>query len=322
MTAISSGQTTEPILQCHSLCKTFGTLAAVQDVSLALHRGQILGLVGPNGAGKTTLMRMLATLLHPTQGSVWIAGQDASSHLHQLRRHIGYLPDFFNLHRDLTLRECLNYYAHAYDVPRESIPGNIEQALSATGLLDKRDDFVRHLSRGMVQRLGMAMLMTRNAEIMILDEPASGLDPTARVQFRHILKALGAAGKAILISSHILNELEDACTHIAIMDRGRLLMRGTVNELRQRVFARLRYQILILGDTEAALPIAVAAGALNPNIKDGHLALDVTDETHIAQINAQLVRAGIAVTGLRLLSNLEDAFMKITSAEDTHHVSA
>ena len=144
----------EKVLECMGLGKNFGALAAVRNVDLTLSRGQILGLVGPNGAGKTTLMRMLATLLSPTQGEVRIGGQDPRRDLQAVRRRIGYLPDFFNLHRDLKLRECLTFYAHAYSIAAGEIPGRVRQSLAATGLLEKEDDYVRHLSRGMVQRLG------------------------------------------------------------------------------------------------------------------------------------------------------------------------
>lgn len=309
----------EVVLECTGLWKNFGTLAAVQDVSVSLCRGQVLGLVGPNGAGKTTLMRMLATLLHPTRGEVRICGQTPHSHLLDVRRRIGYLPDFFNLHRDLKLRECLTFFAHAYSVPAAEIPGRVLRSLEATGLIEKENDYVRHLSRGMVQRLGMAMLMTRDAEIMILDEPASGLDPTARVQLRLLLKELSGQGKAILISSHILNELEEACSHVAIMDRGRLVLRGTVGEIRKGVFAGLRYRIRILGDPGAALQAALKAGASQAAIADGALIVDAADEEQIAQINARLVAGGIRVAELRMISNLEDAFMKITAGGEAHH---
>jgi len=309
----------EVVLECVGLRKNFGTLVAVRDVTLSLCRGQVLGLVGPNGAGKTTLMRMLATLLHPTQGAVRVCGQDPQRQLSDVRRRIGYLPDFFNLHRDLTLRECLTFFAHAYSVPVDEIPDRVRHSLTAAGLLEKENDFVRHLSRGMVQRLGMAMLMTRDAEIMILDEPASGLDPNARVQFRLLLKELRNQGKAILISSHILSDLEEACTHVAIMDHGRFLTAGTIEEIRGQVFAGFRYRIRVLGDPTAALATVVTAGAQNAEIKDGSLIVDVSDEEHIVRINAQLVGQGIRVAELRLLSNLEDAFMKITADGEVNH---
>jgi ABC-2 type transport system ATP-binding protein len=314
-----TGDAEVTMMECAGLSKDFGTLAAVREVSLSLCRGQVLGLVGPNGAGKTTLLRMLATLLHPTRGDVWICGQSPGSDLMTVRRRIGYLPDFFNLHRDLKLRECLTFYAHAYSVPPADILNRVREALVATGLLEKENDFVRHLSRGMVQRLGMAMLMTRDAEIMILDEPASGLDPTARVQLRALLRRLSSQGKAILISSHILSDLEESCTHVAIMDRGRLVMRGTVDEIRQGVFAGLRYRIRVLDDPASALSAAVSAGALKAAVEDGALLVNASGDDHISRINACLVAGGFRVAELRLVSKLEDAFMKLTTGEEVSH---
>ena len=176
-----------------------------------------------------------------------------------------------------------------------------------------------YLSRGMVQRLGMAMLMTRDADIMILDEPASGLDPNSRVQLRRLLKDLGRQGKAILISSHILNELEDTCTHMAIMDRGRLIVEGTIEEIRRKAIAGLRYRIRFLGTPEAALAAANRVGAVQVQVDQGNLTVEVTDEEHIARINAALVAGGIPIIELRLLSDLEDAFVKITTGEEVDH---
>lgn len=309
-------------IQCTGLRKCFGALTAVRDVSLTLARGQILGLVGPNGAGKTTLMRMLATLLRPTQGQILTFGHDALADPVSVRRSIGYLPDFFNLHRELTLAECLRFYAHAYGVPASEVAQRVRAALAATGLHDKADDLVRHLSRGMVQRLGMAMLIARDADVLILDEPASGLDPHARVQLRHLLRDLGQRGKAILISSHILNDLEETCTHVAIMDRGQVVLQGTVAELRGRALGGLHYRIRVLGDPAAARDAAARAGALHIEMEQAAIQVVVTDEQSIAHINSGLVTAGIAVAELRLLSDLENAFVRVTSAEEVQGVAS
>jgi len=307
------------VLECTGLHKTFGALTAVRDVNLSLRRGHILGLVGPNGAGKTTLLRMLTTLLRPTRGNVRIFGHDTRAEPLAVRRQIGYLPDFFNLHRDLTLAECLRFFAYAYDIPPADIPQRVHDALAATALLDKRDNLVQHLSRGMVQRLGMAMLMVRDAEILILDEPASGLDPGARVQFRQMLRDLGRQGKAILISSHILSELEDTCTHVAVMDRSLLLEMGTFDDIRRRTFSRLRYRIRVLGDMAAAQAAATHAGATLTPAEPGVLTVDAADEEDVARTNAALVAAGVPVVEIRLLSDLENAYVRITTGGGVDH---
>ena len=248
-----------------------------------------------------------------------IFGHDAAADPVTVRRQIGYLPDFFNLHRDLTLAECLCFFALAYDVPPAAIPQRIHDALAATSLLEKRDDLVQHLSRGMVQRLGMAMLMVRNAEILLLDEPASGLDLGARVQFRQLLRDLGRQGKAILISSHILSELEDTCTHVAVMDRSRLLEMGTCDEIRRRTFACLRYRIRVLGDLAAAQAAAARAGLTLTPATPGVLTLDAAAEEDVARANAALVAAGVPVVEIQLLSDLENAYVRITAGGEVDH---
>ena len=197
------------VIKADGLRKEYGTLIAVNDVEFAIEPGQVVGLIGPNGAGKTTLLRMLATLLVPTRGTAEILGYDLLKDYMEIRKRIGFLPDFFNLYNDLTLEECLEFFAQSYNVPNNVIEEKINAVLKYVDLEGKRTNFIRNLSRGMVQRMGMATLLVREPEVFLLDEPASGLDPKARVQLREILKKLSDEGKAIFISSHILTELSD-----------------------------------------------------------------------------------------------------------------
>jgi ABC-2 type transport system ATP-binding protein len=180
------------ILEINNIRKEYGTVVAVNDVSFSMAPGQVLGLIGPNGAGKTTLLRILATVLRPTSGSVKILGYDLKKQYLKIRKNIGYLPDFFNLYNDLTLRECLDFFARAYKVEAKSIPARIDEVLNYIELSHKRNDLVRNLSRGMVQRMGVGALLVHNPDLFLLDEPASGLDPKARIQLRKILKKLAS----------------------------------------------------------------------------------------------------------------------------------
>lgn len=189
------------VLEADSLRKEFGALVAVDNVSLSLEQGQVLGLIGPNGAGKTTLLRILATLLRPTSGRATILGCDLATRYLSIRKRIGFVPDFFNLYGDLTLRECLAFFAEAYEVPPERIAQRVDEVLRYVDLQDKQDSLVRHLSRGMVQRMGVGIRLIHDPDLYLLDEPASGLDPKARIQLRNVLRRLSDEGKTIITSS-------------------------------------------------------------------------------------------------------------------------
>jgi ABC-2 type transport system ATP-binding protein len=306
------------IIEVSGLRKEFGSVVAVNNVNFSLGEGQILGLIGPNGAGKTTLLRMLATLLKPTDGVICLAGLDSSADYLQIRKSIGYLPDFFNLYHDLTIRECLEFFAKAYGVQHDTIGGRIDEVLDRIELNAKRDDLVRHLSRGMVQRMGLGALMVRDPALYLLDEPASGLDPSARIQLRNILKELSASGKTIIISSHILPELEDFCTHIAIMDAGKFVTHGTVEDVRKNITGNnLRISISVLGDREQAVAaIMDFAKTARCTLENHSIICEMTaDDQILADLNSYLVGRQIKVCSFSKKSaGLEDVFMKITAA--------
>lgn len=303
----------ETVVATRGLFKAYGATVAVNGVDFTLNRGDILGLVGPNGAGKTTLMRMLATLLWPTRGEARVFGHDLRTGYLQIRQQMGYLPDFFNLYRDLTLAECLQFFAHAYKIPPNQVDGRVTEAVRAVGLTDPHHTMVRHLSRGMVQRLGVAALLVRDADLLILDEPASGLDPRARVQLRELLKTLGRQGKTILVSSHILSDLSDACTHIAIMDRGNVVVQGPVADVLQQSGETFRVRFSVLGDPELAADRLRSEGvSVFEVLRDGVVAA-ASGREEIAAVNARLVRQDIQVIGIEVEGGgLEDLFMRIT----------
>jgi ABC-2 type transport system ATP-binding protein len=309
------------VIEVTGLSKEYGTLVAVNNVSFNVAKGQIVGLIGPNGAGKTTLLRMLATVLRPTTGSINILGYDSSTDYLMIRKTIGYLPDFFNLYNSLTLCECLEFFAMAYGVDENLIPARIDEALRFVELEEKRNDFVRHLSRGMVQRMGVGVLLVHDPDVLLLDEPASGLDPKARIQLRDILRKLSAEGKTIIISSHILTELSDFCSHVAIMSRGNIVLSGSIDEIRQRVSSTKRITISIVGDTNtAAAAIKEFPGAAMHTIEGNNIKLEInTDENGLADMNSYLISKGIRVCGFsEQKSDLEDLFMEISGNEQTY----
>lgn len=306
------------VLEAQRLRKEFGPLAAVQDVSFAIQRGQVVGLIGPNGAGKTTLLRMLAALLPPTDGTVAVMGMDLRRHPLEIRRRIGYLPDFFNLYNDLTLWECLDFTARAYSVPSDQISRKIDTVLEYVNLTDKKHDLCRHLSRGMVQRMGLAVLMVHEPELYLLDEPASGLDPIARINLRNILKRLAGENRTILISSHILHELSEFCTHIAIMDKGQIRYFGSVEQIRELCTPERIIRFRVLGDPQKALALLRDfPDAVVKDCRDTVILLAVRGGLETAaQLNAFLVGRGIPVVELaEEKKDLEDLFLAISASK-------
>ena len=306
------------ILEVNSIRKEFGTVVAVNDVSLSVEKGQVLGLIGPNGAGKTTLLRILATVLRPTSGSVRLLGYDLAKQYLDIRKHIGYLPDFFNLYNDLTLRECLEFFAKAYKVEDKLIPQRVADVLKYVELKSKRDDFIRHLSRGMVQRMGVAVLLVHDPDVFLLDEPASGLDPKARIQLRAVLTKLSSEGKTIIISSHILTELSGFCSHIALMNEGNIVLQGAVDEIQRKVFSSRKICVSVIENCDEAVRIIKEF----PNtkieaVRDNEITIEMTaGEPELATLNSHLVTKGVKVYRFcEEKTDLEDLFMKISSGE-------
>src|SRR5829696_1771458 len=219
------------IVQTDNLTKKYGNFTALHELNLVIERGSIHGFIGPNGAGKTTTMRILATLLEPTAGQAWVGGYPVTNAPMEVRKRIGYMPDFFGVYDNMKVWEYLDFFAAAYHVPEEKRKGMIGDLLALVDLSAKKNSFVEELSRGMKQRLCLARTLVHEPELLILDEPASGLDPHARIELRELLKELRSLGKTILVSSHILTELAEMCTHVAIIERGKLLVSGSVADI-------------------------------------------------------------------------------------------
>ena len=307
------------ILEVNNIRKEYGTLFAVNDVNLSLGQGQVLGLIGPNGAGKTTLLRIIATVLRPTNGSVKLLGLDSSKQYLEIRKHIGYLPDFFNLYNDLTLRECLDFFARAYKVEDKLIPELIDEVLNYIELTEKQNDLILHLSRGMVQRMGVGTLLVHNPDVYLLDEPASGLDPKARIQLRNVLKKLASEGKTIIISSHILTELSGFCTHIALMNKGKIALQGQVNEIQEQMFDTRKIRISVLENCEQAAQITKEfPGTTIESIHNNEIVVQIkATHTELANLNSHLISKGIKVYQFsEEKTDLEDLFMKISSSTE------
>ena len=307
-----------PILEAAHLRKEFGTLVAVKDISFSADKGQVVGLVGPNGAGKTTLLKMLATALEPTDGTAKLLGLDIKTDYLKIRQSIGYMPDFFNLYDDLTIEECLSFFAKAYGVSQSEIPARIMSVLKHTNLEDKKSSFIKNLSRGMIQRLGLGVLLVHSPEIFILDEPASGLDPKARNDLRSTLKHLSADGKTIIISSHILTELSGLCTHIAIMDKGEILQYGEVDDIERNISAAKTVCITVLKDCDVAIELIKKLDDLQVvHVQNNTLRVEIGEHPEtVAKLNKHLVENGIDVVSLyQEKSTLEDVYLKIAGVD-------
>jgi ABC-2 type transport system ATP-binding protein len=308
-----------PVIETQSLRKDYGTLVAARDVSIRVDAGQVVGLIGPNGAGKTTLLRMLGTLLSPTSGSAAVFGCDVQREYLDIRKRIGYLPDFFNLYKDLTLRECLVFFARAYGADLATANDRSRTALEYVNLTDKANSLIRHLSRGMVQRLGVASLIVHEPDLFLLDEPASGLDPEARIGLRRVLKKLSEEGRTVVISSHILTELSGFCSHIAIMNKGKMEVFGDVDEVQRRAAGESKVRISVLADAEKAAHIIESSEQYSLSSSDGNdlIVTAPEDRSALAMLNRQLVEAGLdVVTFATEEMSLEDVFVQISGQEE------
>ncbi|MBQ9983672.1 MAG: ABC transporter ATP-binding protein [Lachnospiraceae bacterium] len=222
------------MLQIQNLTKRYGKFLALNDLNLHIEKGEIFGFVGPNGAGKTTTMRIVCGLLKATSGTVYVDGVNALTHPDDIKRKVGYVPDFFGVYDNLKVMEYMEFYGSMYGMEKQDVDEIAEGLLELVNLSDKKDVFVDTLSRGMKQRLCVARALIHNPDLLVLDEPNSGLDPRARFEMKEVLKNLGAMGKTIIISSHILPELAEMCTSIGIMERGKLIVSGRVEEIMNR----------------------------------------------------------------------------------------
>jgi ABC-2 type transport system ATP-binding protein len=303
------------MIETRNLTKRYGKLTAVDRLSLKVGEGELFGFVGPNGAGKTTTIQILATLLEPTAGSALIGGMDVRRMGREVRRIIGYMPDFFGLYESLRVREYLEFFAAAYDVPRVRRSRLLEEVLELTDLTVKRDAMVGELSRGMQQRLGLARVLIHDPKVLLLDEPASGLDPRARVEVREILKELRGMGKTILISSHILSELAEVCTSIGIIERGRLVVAGPVEEVLARAGFGNSVRVRVEGEVEGAMEaLKEMTGVKQVEEEEGEIrVLLESGRDGVPEVAALLVSRGFRLRHLEAEQiGLEEAYLRLT----------
>ncbi len=301
------------------LTKRYGRSLAVSGVELEIEQGEIFGLVGPNGAGKTTTLKMLATLLPPSAGDAEIGGHSIRRDPDAVRNVIGYMPDTFGVYDDMRVWEYLDFFGRCYGLNAARRRQMIGDLLELVDLADKRNAYVQDLSRGMQQRLCLAHALVHDPQILLLDEPASGLDPRARVELRELLRELRSLGKTILISSHILPELEELCTSVAIIDHGRLLVSGRVEDIAERFRVGGVYRATVFGDQTAieraeqhlAAQARVASVVRRP---DGTLEFALRgDQDVAAAVLSSAVRAGIKLSSFApAASDLEELFLQIT----------
>ena len=319
------------------LRKDYKGLTAVKDLSLQLDAGDIFGFIGPNGAGKTTTIKMLATLLKPTSGRAAIDGVDVVAHPEAVRERIGYMPAFFGIYDDMRVWEYLDFFAAAYRLPRNQRPKIIDDVLNLTDLGGKKDNYVEELSTGMKQRLCLAKTLIHDPKVLLLDEPASGLDPRARIEIKELFKELKSMGKTIIISSHILPELADFCNKVGIIERGELLISGDVKEIMAQVAGGKTLEVKLLDDFDRAAALMVDLPGVRavrrvderqlPSSRNGAvddvepiaaescaMVVDFTGDLEAqADLNRHLVEKGLRVVAFHeQQTDLEDIFMKVT----------
>ncbi len=306
------------MIEIHNLSKRYRELTAVKDLNLSIEKGDVFGFIGPNGAGKTTTIKVLATLLEPTTGQAFVDGIDVVRNPLEVRRVIGYMPDFFGVYDDVKVWEYLDFFAAAYKIPANKRKSIIDDVLELTDLTGKREAYVESLSRGMKQRLCLAKTLVHDPKVLLLDEPASGLDPRARIEFRALLKELQAMGKTIFVSSHILPELADFCNVVGIMERGQLIVAGDVNDIVRKLEGGMLLDVRLTGDDtngEKAVRILEDFPLVREAHAEGnHLTIGFTGHHEdLPHLLSHLISNGLPVaTFSPRAADLEDVFMKVT----------
>ncbi len=311
---------TEPTaaIEARDLAKDYAMGPALDGVSFRVEAGEVCGLIGQNGAGKTTLLRILATILPPTRGTAWIGGVPLRGGATTIRRNIGYMPDSFGTYEELRVDAYLEFFAHVYRLAPSRVEGTIDDILDLVELRQLRNATISRLSLGARQRLGLARTLLHNPDVLLLDEPVSGLDPRARVEMRSLLEELGKMGKAILISSHILADLADICDRLLILERGRIVFLGTLDELRERLGGDRRVAVAVEGDgAELRAFLEQHSGVRSARTNGNGVELSLEDDkASVADLGAALFTAGFRVTRLveREL-DLEEAFLRLIREE-------
>ncbi|MCV4233213.1 ABC transporter ATP-binding protein [Virgibacillus sp. LDC1] len=303
------------MIEIRNLSKKYGTFHALKDISLHIEKGTVFGFVGPNGAGKSTTMSILATLMLPTSGVAKVGGFDVTQHPKEVRKRIGYMPDFFGVYDQLKSTEYLHFYGASYGIPRAEREQLIPQLLELVNLSDKADTYVDSLSRGMKQRLCLARCLVHDPDVLILDEPASGLDPRARIEMREILKELKLMGKTIIISSHILPELAEMVDEIGVIEHGEMVAQGKVADIQSRLRVKKVIHIRTL-EREEELAEKLRDEPFVTSVLTDNTGVHVHyggDDSQQSALLRQVVSWEIPIVSFQeAQSNLEDVFLEIT----------
>lgn len=303
------------MIKTQDLTKVYGKLHAINNLTIDLVEGDLFGFIGPNGSGKTTTMRILATLLQPSWGEASVCGYSIYTHPKEIRRLIGYMPDFFGVYDDMKVIEYLEFFAAAYRIKGAARRKVCNDMLELVGLGYKRDAFVTSLSRGMTQRLGLARVLLHDPKVLLLDEPASGLDPRARIEIRGLLKELGKLGKTIMVSSHILPELADICNKVGMIEHGELLVNANVADVMKQVRDRTLLIVAVKDKPEPAAKLLEQSTLVERvEIEKGQIRVTLRENTtDYSDLATQLIDAGHKLTLFREEEiNLETAFMALT----------
>ncbi len=311
-----------PIIEIRNLRKQYGKLIAVNDLSLTVEQGAIFGFVGPNGAGKTSTMRILTTLMSPSSGEAYVAGHSVTKDPRAVRRAIGYMPDFFGVYDDMSVWEYLDFFGACYEIPEARRASVNKDLLELVDLAHRRDDRVEGLSRGMKQRLALARTLAHDPQVLILDEPASGLDPRARIEIRELLVELAKMGKTIFFSTHILADVAEICTDVGIIEAGKLVAAGKLEEMHRELMPHRRIHITMLGKVEEAQALlagvegvtSVSAGQPVEGLNRTEVILEYNgSDAEVSAMLAKLVANGIPVMHfMEDVRDMEAVFMQAT----------
>ena len=307
-----------PAVQAFGLSRVYGSMIALDNLDLTVNRGDLFGFIGSNGAGKTTTLRILATFLAPSSGRAEVLGHDVVRDADAVRHVIGYMPDFFGVYKDMEVTEYLDFFGACYKIPTAQREKTVNDVLELVGLIEKRGALIGALSRGMQQRLGLARVLIHDPQLLLLDEPASGLDPRARIEMMAILQELQRLGKTIIISSHILSELQTLCNRVAIIEKGKLIYSGPVQGVRDQMSTGLTYWVTVPGDSSRALDLL----RCHPDVADAQSVdgqIKIIFKTHDvdpAMLPEMLVGAGVRFTALwEDELGLEEVFLRVTKGE-------
>ncbi|HMJ66392.1 MAG TPA: ABC transporter ATP-binding protein [Candidatus Binatia bacterium] len=307
-----------PAVQTIGLTRTYGQMVALNSLDLTVFKGDLFGFIGSNGAGKTTTLRILATFLTPTSGQAIVLGHDVVREADAVRHVIGYMPDFFGVYKDMEVTEYLDFFGACYKIPTVQREKTVNDVLELVGLSEKKGTLIGALSRGMQQRLGLARVLIHDPQVLLLDEPASGLDPRARIEMMAILQELQRMGKTIIISSHILSELQTLCNRVVIIERGKLIYSGPVQGVRDQMATGRVVWVRVKSDQEQAIQLLKARAEVTEAVaSDGQIKVTLADHDADHSIVAEaLVHGGARVLEVREDElGLEEVFLRVTRGE-------